>query len=169
MKTCGYCGKENADEAKGCFECGTSFSGESDVQTWSIGTMMEDVAQFPSLACGCLRRQMPFSVRLVLWLVAWGAVIWSTFQHHPEDLRSCLGFPLGFCGLLPEQASITVVMLVGWAVFIVGWVLYGLISAAILISKRLGWLSIFYIVFCVLLALNLTGCRHLIETASGLH
>ena len=160
MKTCGYCGRQNGDPSEFCSECGTPFSAPSE--SASFETMRGDISEF-------LRRPIHPAVKWTLWLLAWGAVVLATISNDATDLRSAVGFPVGFYGLLPEMPAIYVAWLGGCVAVVGGWILYIALSLAIHWANRMRSFSLWYIVFCVLLALNVVGCRKLIDTVSQIH
>jgi hypothetical protein len=98
--------------------------------------------------------------------MAWGFVVLFTVSEHPEDLRETLAFPLGLCGLLPIRAAIGIAMLVALPVVVIGWAIYLRLAMAMKKAKTAGHFSLLYFLFCVLLVLNVGGCRKLIATAA---
>jgi uncharacterized membrane protein YvbJ len=65
MKGCGYCGRENPDDAAQCCECGTAFGAKTG----------------PEQPAGLLESlDQPISSRLKwgLWYAAWGVVVLVT-------------------------------------------------------------------------------------------
>ncbi|HEV2209094.1 MAG TPA: hypothetical protein VG167_09995 [Verrucomicrobiae bacterium] len=49
------------------------------------------------------------------------------------------------------------------------WVFYAAVVAAALLARRRGWFILFYVVLCVALAVNVTGCYRIVnETLKGL-
>ena len=167
MKTCGYCGRENVDETESCSECGTPFltPAESPILE-DNATMLDDVVEFFRLFF-----RLPVSpwIKWLLWTIAWGFVVCATFSTDPQYLAAALSFPVGFYGLLPERISIIYAWLGAWLAIIGGWALYAALTLAIQTAKRIVSFSFWYLFFCVLLILNVVGCRNLIHTASGIH
>jgi hypothetical protein len=156
MKKCQRCEYENGDEADYCSECGKFLSSENN-----SSLMRRAVIEYP-------KELVSAKVRWSLWLMAWGGVILVTILIDPANLRSFLGFPVGFFGFLPAEASILCAMVGGLFLVVGGWIVYVMLSVRILSSKgNAFWM--YYVVFCTLLALNVGGCGVLIHTASGIH
>ena len=69
-------------------------------------------------------------------------------------------FPLGLFGLLPSRA-------VGYVIFpgaagaavVIGWMVYATFAMAVDRAKSTGRFFIIYFLFCLLLLLNLVGCK----------
>lgn len=112
---------------------------------------------------------VPSILKWVLWLTAWGGLVFVTYTNNPGDLRSSLAFPIGLCGLLPRDLAMFCAGFGGWLVVIFGWFAYIRLSWAIKKAKDPGHFSLLYIVLCVLLVLNAAGCRALIDTVSKIH
>ena len=144
MKKCQYCGCENPDETESCSACGKTHSNEYS------------------------EASIPAAARWLLWLFAWGGVILVTILNDPQNLRLFLGFPVGFFGLFPAEQSILFTMVGGLFLVMGGWIVYIMLSVRILRSKSAAF-WIYYVIFCILLALNVGGCGLLIHTASGIH
>jgi len=157
MKSCGNCGRANEDASELCGECRTSFSKETD-----SGTMRDDLSD-------SFRQPLPSPVKWTLWLVAWVVVVLATISNDPEQLRGALAFPVGFYGLLPAETSILFAWFGAWCAVVGGWMIYGWLTIAMQLARELRTFSVCYLLFCVLLILNVAGCRHLIETASRIH
>lgn len=51
----------------------------------------------------------------------------------------------------------------------VGWTIYIALTFMMFVAKRTNVFWRAYIVFCLLLALNLVGCRRIIDAAAGIH
>lgn len=108
-------------------------------------------------------------IKWILYFLAWSVVIVRTACNHPEDLKAAFAFPVGFYGLFAPQTSMWLTWLVAWPAIIVGWAVYLVLALAMRFTKRI-WIYLFlYSIFCVLLAINLAGCRKIIETAAGIH
>lgn len=162
MKICGYCGKENEDASEFCSECGTAFGNAAEPALNDAPKLLDDIYEF-------FNQAVPSWLKCSLWLMAWGAVALAALSDDPGELRGALAFPVGFCGLLPAEPAIGTAFLGGVVVIGVGWGLYVWLALGMKKAKRLGGFSLFYLVFCALLALNVAGCRELITTAAGIH
>lgn len=102
----------------------------------AAGTIKDDIAGFVAFAPQFLRRGIHPAVKWSLWLAAWGGVVLATISHDPHDLAGALGFPVGFCGLLPAEPSVWLAWLGGWFVVGAGWGLYCWLSLVMLLPAR---------------------------------
>jgi hypothetical protein len=50
-----------------------------------------------------------------------------------------------------------------------GWMIYVILTVMMGLAKRMGVFFLIYFLFCVLLALNLAGCKSMLVTAAGIH
>jgi hypothetical protein len=121
-------------------------------------------AEFADLSPKIINR-----IKWILYFLAWAVVIIHTACNHPEDLQGFFAFPVGFYGFLEPKTSMWTTFLGAWPAIVVGWGLYSVLAVAMRRAKRIWVYLILYSVFCVLLALNLVGCRRIIETAAGIH
>ena len=108
-------------------------------------------------------------MKLGLYFGAWAVLIFQLLRDKPEQLLKAPGFPIGLLAGLPAQTAIVVAWFGGWLVAIVGWTIYGVLTNVILRARRMPVFAITYVVFCVLLALNMVGCNKMIEIAAGIH
>jgi hypothetical protein len=111
---------------------------------------------------------MPLRVRWFLYLMPWGAAVVSTLSKNPKDLLTAYGLPVGLLAALPLQQAMLVAWLAGLAAILAGWALYGVLTFVIFSTKRTSVFWWTYIIFFVLLACNLAGCRKMIAAASGI-
>jgi len=96
----------------------------------------------------------------------------AVLVRKPDDLLTAPGFPVGLLGVLfligAEQATVA-----GWfgglGAVVAGWFLYAFLSVTMMRTKKTWVFSMIYVGFCVLLALNLAGCRKIMETVAGIH
>jgi hypothetical protein len=148
MKSCPNCSRENDDDAAQCAGCGMKFEIEQSSPKFSD--------------------PMPRAHKWQLWLGAWGLVAIATLVIHPAYLLAVPFFPVGLLDWLPhgEEKAIEGWMIGAW---VIGWMLYVFLSAAMFASKRMGIFFIIYVIFCVLLALNVVGCQRVMQAASGIH
>ncbi len=147
MKSCPNCARENNDEAAQCAGCGMKLEAERSPKFGD---------------------PMPRAHKWQLWLGAWSLAAVAMLVIHPAYLLAVPFFPVGLLDWLPhgEEKTIKGWMIGAWAV---GWMLYVFLSAAMFTSKRTGIFFIIYVIFCVLLALNVIGCQHVMQSASGIH
>jgi len=119
----------------------------------------------------CLTENISPWIRWGLYLDAWSAVIVTVGVNNPNDLLSAAGFPIGLFGIVPngQQLAITAAWLLGPICAGIGWTIYIVLTVVIGYAKRITIFSIVYAFFCVLLALNVVGCKRLIEAAAGTH
>jgi hypothetical protein len=97
--------------------------------------------------------------RIGLWLVAWGGAAIACAVPDPFVLLYAGAFPAGILAfLLPNGVwgNETTLGLLG-----LGWVFYAGLTVGGLREKRSSKYFRFYAVLCVLLALNVAGCRAL--------
>jgi hypothetical protein len=106
-----------------------------------------------------------------LYFIAWGAVVLVALANNPSDLLSAPGFPIGFIAMFPNGAekAITAAWLLGPISIGIGWTLYAVLSIVMSCAKRISVFLPVYIVFCILLTLNVIGCRKILETMAGIH
>jgi hypothetical protein len=83
----------------------------------------------------------------VLYFLAWAVVVILVASNHPEDLHAAIGFPVGFCGLLPAETAVLLTWLGGLPVSIAGWTLYFSLGVAIISRKRLWSFLLLYSIF----------------------
>lgn len=148
MKICPTCSQENKDDAEQCEGCGTKFE------------MEQSSPKFGD--------PMPRAHKWQLWLGAWCLVAIATLVMHPAHIVAVPFFPLGLLDWLPhgEQTAIEGWMIGAWSI---GWMLYAFLSVAMFAAKRTGVFFIIYVIFCVLLLLNVVGCQRVMEAASQIH
>ena len=157
MKICPCCRCDNDDKEENCNKCGASLGiwGKSTFQDGNI-PKSDDESLSPWLKWG-------------LYFAAWGVVALATITRENAKPLAILAFPLGLLGILPFNIAAIAVMLLCWPVVIGGWIIYIVLTVAIGRTKRISVFSILYILFCFLLALNVAGCKKLLETAAGIH
>lgn len=105
-------------------------------------------------------------IKCGLYLAAWGAVVLISALKKPTALPLAVAFPFGIVGLLPSDNAIMIIMLAGPGVIICGWTIYFALTIGIFVTRRNALSYAIYILFCILLVLNLVGCDRLIEIAS---
>jgi hypothetical protein len=155
MKKCAYCGRGNSDDTAFCQECGTAVANEKQ--------------SAKSSAVRLLLKPFPPRVKWGLYSAAWGAVILATLCRNPADLLAAPNFPIGLLEILMGEKAIIAASFGGLAALCGGWMIYLVVTLATSYAKRVWTFSPVYIVFCLLLALNVRGCNHMLETASQIH
>jgi hypothetical protein len=160
MKNCDYCGCENADEADSCCECGTAFSASAKGQAEPGMTQSEFSEWFG--------QPVSWRVKVWSWYGAWGVVVLINLALNPGNLLAAPFFPLGLIALFSIEMTITSWML-GAPAIILGWIVYILLSAVMNRMKTKGAFFLIYLIFCVVLALNISGCQKAIESVKGIH
>ena len=154
MKTCPHCKRDNADEAGNCRECGA----ELGTSKKAIATQEQNIPKSDDES---------FSKRTkwIFWLAAWGGVVLAVLAINPAYLRAAAMFPIGLFALF---AGGTQNAFWAWATggFIIGWVIYAVLSGLLFNAKNKRVFIAIYIVFCILLALNVGGCQRVLEDAS---
>jgi len=140
MKTCPQCKLENDDEAGNCRGCGAELRILKD-ESFSRRT------------------------KLLLWIAAWGGVIFAVLAINPAYIRAAFLFPIGLFAFL---ANGTQNAFWAWVAggFIIGWMLYAVLSAMMFGAKNKQFFIVIYVIFCILLALNVGGCVKVLEDAS---
>jgi hypothetical protein len=150
-KICGYCGRQNAEEAVVCRECGTKFAGDREVP---VDAFWKEWA-----------RPISSRSKWVLWFAAWGVVVLAI---KPANLWAAPYFPLGLLAVFPRGDKVAIMLGMSFLPAVLGWGIYALLSAAIDRSKKKGVFLLIYVVFCTLLALNVVGCRKTLSALSGI-
>lgn len=89
-----------------------------------------------------------------------------TVVHNPSHLLLVPFFPLGLVALLPngEQKAVDAWML--QIPILAGWTFYAAYSFIMLRQRRATIFFVFYIVFCIVLVLNVGGCQRTMEAVS---
>jgi hypothetical protein len=144
MKICPHCGRENQDEITCCQECGKK------TETGNF----ED-------------KSISISVKRSFWFGAWGMVILATLATNPASIVTAPLFPVGLFALFPNGDNKAIVAW-GTGGFVIGWVFYTLLSIVMFITKKRGIFFLLYIIFCILLALNIAGCQRILKGVSNI-
>src|SRR6516225_816592 len=98
MKACDYCGRENADDARHCLECGTPFGNQAEPeQSEPEPRVFSDALEF-------LARPISDPVKWCLYFVAWGIVVLAMGR---ENVPGALLFPLGLIAVFPRGEDIS--------------------------------------------------------------
>jgi hypothetical protein len=148
----------NSDEAEACHECGTKFPVWKEPDPLPPQDQNEPKFSDPLSA----------SIKLRFLLGAWGFVILICLATNPQSILAAPFFPIGLIACLPngEEKAIA-----GWmrGAWIIGWVVYALLFIAMFQIKKRGVFFLVFIIFCILLLLNISGCQRIAEAASGIH
>jgi hypothetical protein len=113
-----------------------------------------------------LRQPVPERVKWVLFFSAWAVVV---LAMNPKNLLVAPLFPVGLLAISPggEQTAVMFSMLV--VPGLLGWILYAALSMLIDRTRKIGTFFPVYFVMCVILALNVIGCKKTLEAAAGIH
>jgi hypothetical protein len=151
MRKCGYCGRENAENANVCQECGTSFFSNEKKEKGPFSPTISN------------------RFKWTFYFAAWIAVVLATFIRNPADLRWAPVFPIGLLGILSTQSAIVIAWFAGLFVSIIGWLIYVALTILLRRTNRLSFFLLIYLLLCILLALNVVGCGRTLNAASHIH
>ena len=105
-----------------------------------------------------------------LYLFAWGAVLFVSVVGSPSSLLATPYFPVGLLAMLPDGVNKAIdAWMRGPVLILIGWSIYGALTFIIGRTKKTGAFLLVYILFCVLLALNLVGCAKTLDELSKIH
>jgi hypothetical protein len=158
VKKCSYCGRENADEADYCYECGTAFHPEKEIER----------CERTASLFGFIGRPISPWIKWGLYVIVWSVVALATITKKNANFLAIFAFPLGLLSIMPIKVALMTAWFAGLVVAIWGWIFYSLLTVAIARAKRVSVFSLLYILLCVLLAVNVTGCQKLLQTAAGI-
>ena len=119
----------------------------------------------PNIQTGFISR----STKLWLWFIAWGGTALLALVLPPAHPVFAPFFPIGLLALLPHGEEEAII---GWMLMFpvaLGWLAYLVYSLVMLKRRKTSTFFIMYFVFCVVLALNVVGCRRTVEAANGIH
>ena len=152
---CANCGRDNPGEATRCQECGAPFYSENPAQT------------SPSFKDWFVHPASP-RLKWWLWFAAWAGVALAILPNYPSYIIAFPGFPLGLIAALPhgEEKAVMAWMMV--VPIFAGWLPYVLLAWMMSRSRNRGRFVIIYIVFCLLLMVNVEGCRRTLEAVKGI-
>ena len=158
VKKCGYCGRENASDVASCAECGTSLVPE-------VRKQPEGAEALKIL----LLRPLPRPVRIMMLLAPWVLVVLGTLAKNPQQLLTAPFFPAGLIAVLKDGPKLAVGawMITGGTFGLVGWLVYIFLMAGAA-TRKPPMSVIFYILFLILLVLNVRGCERLLEAVKGI-
>lgn len=153
MKKCPYCNRENSDEALTCEEC---------------GNLLESRSGLPSEVGPSPGKSIPTRTRFYLWLSVWGVVMMGAISIKPSYLLAAPFFPSGLLAYLPNGQSLAIESFMAGVCFL-GWFLYVLLSVFMFTTRKNAVFGFLFLIFCALVALNLAGCRTVMQSAAGAH
>jgi hypothetical protein len=101
-----------------------------------------------------------------LWFAAWGVIALWTLTVNPSHLLLAPFFPIGLLGVWPNNEGAAIG---GWMLqlpIVLGWVFYLTFSVIMIKARKAKTFVILFIVFCILLVLNVGGCERTMEAVS---
>jgi hypothetical protein len=148
MKTCLSCCFANSDEAEFCAKCGARVSVESSDLSFN-----DPISK---------------SAKRCFWLGAWLGVILTVLVIKPSYVLLAPFFPVGLFYWFPNGESMAI-----WAWFLIlpmfiGWPIYIFLTIVLFRTKKRATFLVIYFIFCLLLALNVGGCQHVLKSVSGI-
>jgi hypothetical protein len=148
MRTCLSCCFANSDEAEFCAKCGARVSPQSS-----------DLNFNDPISKSAKRR---------FWLAAWIGVILTVLLIKPSYVLSAPFFPVGLFAWLPNGENKAI-----WAWFLIfpmfiGWPIYFFLTMIMFRTQKRATFIVTYVIFCILLALNVGGCQHILKSVSGI-
>ena len=148
----------NGDEAEVCHECGTAFPVRKKPNQLSSQNQNE-----PKLS-----DSLSTAKKWYFFAGAWGFVILVCLITNPQSILAAPFFPLGLIACLPNGEDKAIA---GWmkGTWITGWVVYAVLSVAMFQVKRRGLFFVIFVIFCILLLLNISGCNRVMTAASEIH
>jgi zinc-ribbon domain len=125
MKICGYCGRQNPDEAVQCSECGTALEYRQEAS--SVPRFKEWFNQPVSTA-----------LRRYLWCAAWGGVVLTTLAIKPADVFIAPWFPVGLIAIFPNGPAMAIGAWMLVFPVIAGWAFYFLLYFLMRLARKRG-------------------------------
>lgn len=104
--------------------------------------------------------------KLGYWCAAWIGVALVTLLINPSAIAAVPFFPAGLLGLLGNGEEGIIGFMTG--AWVLGWVLYVVLTVSMVRTKTRDAFFSTYVVFCILLVLNVAGCQRLSTVASGI-
>lgn len=103
------------------------------------------------------------------WGLWYGAWIVVALLMNPVNLPAFIYFPLGLVALFPRGDEQAIVLAMhSWPRF-VGWVIYLLFAVGISRTRKRTTFITIYSILCLVLVLNVVGCKKVLEALSGIH
>jgi hypothetical protein len=143
MKICPYCGRENGDEAGACCECGTMFAPVVDAATTEAPG-----APAPARGAKIAFLASSFALAMLAMLPLGGLLFVKPFL--------ILAFPSGLWAFFRQGHAFN-------ASAVTAWIFYVALTTALMLARRRAWFILFYVVLCVALAMNVTGCYRIVN------
>ena len=101
-------------------------------------------------------------MKLSCWLAAWLILFFGTLVTNPGGLRYAFFFPLGWSAFLQTSDLQTALIgLTGW--WFLGWCFYLALTVVLFLIRNRYLYFVVFLVFCLLLAINAVGCKHLLD------
>lgn len=101
--------------------------------------------------------------KVVCWSAAWVVVILATLVTNPGGLRYAFFFPMGWSAFLQtSDLQKALLGLTGW--WVIGWCFYVALTFVLFVIRNRYLYFTVFLIFCLLLALNAVGCKHLLDT-----
>lgn len=127
----------------------------------------------PEVASDVQDQNMPDSAdqslsrKAKLWfcLTAWGGVLLISLAINPAWILAAPIFPVGLLGLFTDGTELAAWTWMSGS-FMLGWVLYAVLSAILFNTKSKRIFIIVYLILCSLLVLNVGGCQRVLREAS---
>ncbi len=95
--------------------------------------------------------EIPFQRRFKLWQIAFGLALLVTGIRSPILILYFWAFPLGLVHVLRGSGNSSESLLVSW-------IIYGVLSICLWVCRPKTIFLILYVLFCLLLAVNVAGC-----------
>lgn len=111
--------------------------------------------------------QLSTKAKCGYWFGAWAGVGILTLILSPSSIVAVPFFPAGLLGFFGHEESGIIGFMTG--AWVLGWVLYMVLTVSMVRAKKRDAFFRTYVVFCILLALNVAGCQRLTSAASGIH
>ncbi len=111
---------------------------------------------------------LPAKFKVRFWLGAWLLVLLASVMMIPSAIPAAPFFPIGLLVWLPRGLNVAIK---GWMVgaWALGWVFYGFYSVILFWVKKTGVFFILFLIFSILLLLNVAGCQKMMQEVSGIH
>lgn len=106
------------------------------------------------------------------WLLligAWVLVVCVSMVPYPSQILLAPFFPAGLMALLPHGDEKAIAAWMRAFPCIVGWVFYVFVSIGLIRAKRKSDFVLSYGLLCVVLAMNVVGCKKVLGAAAGIH
>ena len=88
--------------------------------------------------------------------------------NNPKNVLTAPLFPLGLIAAFFHGEKHAVIALMLGIPILLGWFFYGLFSLLLFRTKRVWVFVIVYVIFCLVLAFNVVGCKRTLEAVQGI-